>query len=384
MAKPLQCAAAQRRHAPQTGQCDANLLLTPDMTLPGRVSSSKLLTVVVPVYNLEDCVAHALQSILRQRHLDQIATLVVDDGSTDRSRERIDAIVRAHPHADIRVITQPNSGCSAARNTGIAQAQSPYLAFLDGDDAWEPDFSGKIIPILRAGRADVIDYNIWIVGRNGKQSNELTMIGDAWAGEHPVDERLLLDIARTYEMFAWARVYRRTLWHGITFPPAQLYEDAAVIPYLYLRARTVHRLSERLYNYHRRSGSITQVMNTRSVRDLAKNVEQALSQCTHAQHRNYWMTLCAMGFAHARREAARVDGSALADALRIVDTLAQRCRTAALTYPKLAEHVPFDHYRGALYRERARFLAKRAIKRLIGRERRAATQAGRKNAPARV
>lgn len=106
------------------------------MTLSGRVSTSTLLTVVVPVYNLEDCIANALQSILKQRHLDEITTLVIDDGSTDRSRERIDAIVRANPHADIRVITQPNGGCSAARNTGIAQAQSPYLAFLDGDDTW--------------------------------------------------------------------------------------------------------------------------------------------------------------------------------------------------------------------------------------------------------
>ncbi|KAG0162479.1 hypothetical protein DFQ30_001933 [Apophysomyces sp. BC1015] len=331
----------------------------------GRVSTSTLLTVVVPVYNLEDCVANALQSVLKQRHLDEITTLVVDDGSTDRSRERIDAIVRANPHADIRMITQSNGGCSAARNTGIVQAQSPYLAFLDGDDAWEPDFSDKIIPILRAGRADVIDYNIWIIGYNGKPSDELTMVGTEWAGEHPVDARLLLDVASTYEMFAWARIYRRSLWHSIVFPPAQLYEDAAVTPYLYLRARTVHRLSERLYNYYRRRGSITQVMNTRSVQDLARNVERALSQCVDAEHRKYWMTLCAMGFAHARREAARVDGPALADALRIVDTLARHCRTVARTYPELAEHVPFDHYRGTLYLERAVFLAKRAIKRLI-------------------
>ncbi|MCG1039962.1 MULTISPECIES: glycosyltransferase [Burkholderiaceae] len=368
----------------RTGQCDANRFLTPDMTLSGRVSTSTLLTVVVPVYNLEDCIANALQSILKQRHLDEITTLVIDDGSTDRSRERIDAIVRANPHADIRVITQPNGGCSAARNTGIAQAQSPYLSFLDGDDTWEPDFSDKIIPILRIGRADVIDYNIWIVGRNGKQSDELTMIGAKWAGEHQVDDRLLLDVAATYEMFAWARIYRRSLWHGIAFPPAQLYEDAAVTPHLYLRARTVHRLSERLYNYHRRSGSITQVINMRSVQDLAKNVERALSQCADPAHRNYWMALTAMGFAHARREAARVDGHALGDALRIIDTLAQHCRTVTQAYPELAKHASFDRYRGAMYRERAVFLAKRAIKRLIGRERRlgAPPTAGKKTSAA--
>jgi glycosyltransferase involved in cell wall biosynthesis len=329
----------------------------------------------VPVYNLESCVANALHSVLRQRYLEEITILVVDDGSTDGSRARIDEIVRKHPHADIRVITQPNGGCSAARNTGIAQAQSPYLAFLDGDDTWEPDFAEKIVPILREGRADIIEYNIWIVGHNGKQSDELTMIGPELLGERAVDDALLIDVARTYEMFAWARVYRRELWRGIQFPPKQLYEDAAVTPHVYLRARTAHRLRERLYNYHRRAGSITQVMTPRSVRDLAKNAENALARCSDERYGAFWMVLSGKAFAHACRETARVDGAAFGEALRIVEALAERCRGLSAAHPELPRYVPYEHFRSAIYKERAVFVAKRFVKRLIGRERRQARAA---------
>jgi glycosyltransferase involved in cell wall biosynthesis len=276
---------------------------------------------------------------------------------------------------DIRVITQPNSGVSAARNTGIAQAQSPYLAFLDGDDTWEPDFAEKVIPVLRAGRADIVEYNIRIVGHNGKQSDELTLIGPDLLGERPVDDALLLDFARTYETFVWARVYRRELWDGIQFPPKQLYEDAAVMPHVYLRARTAHRLGERLYKYHRRAGSITQVMTPRSVRDLAKNAENALARHSDAQLGTFWMVLSGKAFAHACRETARVDGPAFGEALQIVETLAERCRALALAHPELSEYVPFERFRSAIYKERAIFLAKRVIKRLIGRERRLAQTA---------
>jgi glycosyltransferase involved in cell wall biosynthesis len=341
------------------------------MTHPERASQGTLLTVVMPVYNLESCVGDALQSILKQqRYLDDITVLVVDDGSTDNSRARIEEIVRANPHVDIRLIAQVNGGCSAARNTGIAQAQSPYLAFLDGDDTWEADFLEKIIPILREGRADIVEYNIWIVGRTGKQSDELTMIGPTLAGERPIDEVVLLDFAKMYQTFAWARVYRRELWRDIVFPPSQLYEDAAVVPGVYLRARVTHRLTARLYNYYRRAGSITQVMTPRSVRDLVKNAENALANCGDARHGAFWMVISGMAFAHAVREAARVDGPALSESLQMLDALVKRCRTLAAQYPALPDYVAYERFRSGVYKERAVFLAKRLIKRLIRRERR--------------
>lgn len=88
--------------------------------------------VVMPVYNREAYLETALRSALEQE-LPPQQILVVDDGSTDRSVE----IARGF-EPRVRVLTQANAGCAAARNAGIAEANADYIAFLDSDDAWFP------------------------------------------------------------------------------------------------------------------------------------------------------------------------------------------------------------------------------------------------------
>lgn len=93
------------------------------------------ISVVIPLYNKEQEIEQTIRSVLAQtRQPEEI--LVVDDGSTDRSAE----IVRAIASPLVRLITQANAGVSAARNRGIAEARSQYIALLDGDDQWEAGF----------------------------------------------------------------------------------------------------------------------------------------------------------------------------------------------------------------------------------------------------
>lgn len=91
--------------------------------------------VVVPMYNAERTVAATLRSIYEQTHKN-LDIIVVDDGSTDRSVE----IVKAWQARDqrIRLVQQPNSGVSVARNRGAATTTADYLAFVDADDLWAP------------------------------------------------------------------------------------------------------------------------------------------------------------------------------------------------------------------------------------------------------
>jgi len=90
-----------------------------------------LVSVIVPVFNMERFLCQALDSILAQDY-DSMELIVVDDGSTDDSGR----IARHYPQA--RVIYQANQGCGAAKNTGLAAAQGEFLAFLDADDIWLP------------------------------------------------------------------------------------------------------------------------------------------------------------------------------------------------------------------------------------------------------
>lgn len=99
------------------------------MTLPDpRVS------VVMPVYNVAAHVAQAIESVLAQT-FDAFELIVVDDGGTDDSMD----IVRGFADPRIRIVAQANRGLAGARNTGIAAARAPLVAFLDSDDRWRPE-----------------------------------------------------------------------------------------------------------------------------------------------------------------------------------------------------------------------------------------------------
>jgi glycosyltransferase involved in cell wall biosynthesis len=94
--------------------------------------STALVSVVIPTYNYGKYVVETVENVLNQTYRN-FEIIVVDDGSTDDTRERLKA------YADrIRYVHQENQGCAAARNTGIQAASGEWIAFLDADDLWHP------------------------------------------------------------------------------------------------------------------------------------------------------------------------------------------------------------------------------------------------------
>lgn len=100
-------------------------------------------SIVIPLYNKENFIENTLKSVLNQGFTD-FELIIINDGSTDRSEE----IVLKFNDNRIHYFTQENQGVSAARNLGIAQAKSNYIAFLDADDYWYPNFLSEMCSMI--------------------------------------------------------------------------------------------------------------------------------------------------------------------------------------------------------------------------------------------
>ena len=94
-----------------------------------------MISVVIPLYNKENQIRATLESVLAQTFSD-FEIVIVNDGSSDRSVEEASAVNDPR----IRLIHQPNAGVSAARNRGIEKAKGEFIAFLDADDRWKPEY----------------------------------------------------------------------------------------------------------------------------------------------------------------------------------------------------------------------------------------------------
>lgn len=113
------------------------------------------ISVVVPVYNVEDCLDACMESLWVQT-LEDIEIICVNDGSTDDSYAVLEAW--ASRDSRVRVIDKPNGGLSSARNVGICAARSPYVCFLDSDDRFHPQACEEMVRIFNSTGADVLTF----------------------------------------------------------------------------------------------------------------------------------------------------------------------------------------------------------------------------------
>lgn len=106
-----------------------------------------VVTVVTPTYNVAKYVGQAVDSVLKQTLVD-FEYIVVDDGSSDSTIDVVKAHVRNDPR--VRIVQTAHRGLSAARNVGISESRSPYIAYLDGDDRWHPKFLQRQVRLIES------------------------------------------------------------------------------------------------------------------------------------------------------------------------------------------------------------------------------------------
>jgi glycosyltransferase involved in cell wall biosynthesis len=117
-----------------------------------RIKNNPIISVVIPLYNKGRYIKRALDSVFAQTFQD-FDVFVIDDGSTDDGPE----IVRRYPDFRLRIIHQENAGPGAARNRGIRESHASYVAFLDADDEWLPEFlENRLEKMKKYPKCDVV------------------------------------------------------------------------------------------------------------------------------------------------------------------------------------------------------------------------------------
>lgn len=212
-----------------------------------------LISVIVPVYKVEDVLARCLDSLCRQS-LQNIEILLVDDASPDRCGAICEAYAEKDPR--FRVIHHPeNRGLSAARNTGIANASADYLMFVDSDDWVHEDFCKLPYGCAVQNNAELVMFGYRNVFDNALKHKADSFVNTIRAGYKTRDEAIELSF-KIYGMVAWNKLYSKKLFDDISYPVGRLYEDTATTYKLIWKAVTIYCLENVLYFYYQRSDSI--------------------------------------------------------------------------------------------------------------------------------
>lgn len=225
-----------------------------------------LVSVIVPVYKVEDYLAHCLDSLCVQS-LHEIEVIVVDDASPDRCG----MICEEYAAKDKRfkvIHHLKNKGLSVARNTGIQNASSDYIMFVDSDDWVHEDFCRAPYECAVRYQADVVLFNF----KRIKTSNSFNVIGSKSADFSSDGYRSHLEamdlIHGAVGQAAWNKLYKKELFYNCLYPEGFLCEDWGTTYKLILKAKSIYYLDQSLYYYQAlRPGSIMSSKNKKSLYD---------------------------------------------------------------------------------------------------------------------
>lgn len=225
-------------------------------------------SVIVPVYNVEKYLEKCLKSLVGQTLMD-MEIIIVNDGSTDNSKEIVEKIRKQFPNKIIYV-EKENGGLSDARNYGIPYAKGEYIAFFDSDDYVEKDMYKKMYEIAQKENSDMVECDFyWEYPDRQKED-----IGQIYEGKKEMIEKV--------RVMACNKLIRREILEkaNIRFPKGLRYEDVEftykLIPYL----EKVSFLKEPCFHYIQREGSISNVQNerTKEIFEVLEHVLQYYKQ----------------------------------------------------------------------------------------------------------
>ena len=225
--------------------------------------SNPLVSVIMPVYNVENYIKQGLDSLLQQS-VKNIEIIAVDDGSTDHSLQ----ILKEYEQSDerVRVFSQKNQYAGAARNLGLTKAKGEYVLFLDSDDFFEADLIKDTYSIAKANKADLLLFGArYYENDTGKYRGGKSFVKEQLSPfKHPFSYKECSKyLYQLTTACPWTKIYRREfiLETGLQFQPLRNSNDVFFVNSALAMAKRITTLNKPLVNY--RVGLTTNLQATK-------------------------------------------------------------------------------------------------------------------------
>lgn len=227
----------------------------------------EMISVIIPVYNMEKYLSRCIESILNQTYKN-LEAIFINDGSTDSSLK----ILKEYRKKDnrIKIIDKKNEGTGAARNDGIKESEGKYITFLDSDDWYEQNFIEKLYKNLEENDSDVAICNPKMVYDDIEKNQGINTYYFESLNLKKEPEKILRILAMP---ISCSKLYKKEVIinNNIFYPNYSFAEDVEFLYKLFLNIKKVSKIEDYLYNYYQRDSSATKSIKEEAI-DQVYNV----------------------------------------------------------------------------------------------------------------
>lgn len=227
-----------------------------------------LISIVIPVYNVEKYIHKCLESVAKQTYRENLEVIIINDGSPDNSLSIIEAF--CEKYSFMECFTIENRGLGGARNFGIEKSHGEYICFLDSDDYLAEDFIEKMYQKAVNDKSDIVICNNYDVF--DANTVEYKAIHKYNPTSFKTEKTILFN-----RVSAWGKLYRRVLFDGLEYTSRDWYEDLRLTPKLYERANIISYVDDALIYYVIREGSIMNNANIKRNLEILKAFDDLTS-----------------------------------------------------------------------------------------------------------
>ena len=199
--------------------------------------SNPLLSVIIPVYQVEKYIGQCLDSVLAQTYTN-LDIILVDDGGTDSSVD----ICREYQKKDkrIRIISQENGGLSKARNVGVEHAYADLVTFIDSDDFIHPNMFATMIPYIE-------EHDLDIISCSSTRKEIIESIGNGTLKLYDHHTAVSMGL-RDENVSAWGKIYKKNLLEKVHFPEGRVFEDLGTLYKIFNECKKVGWVDYQFYH----------------------------------------------------------------------------------------------------------------------------------------